>query len=99
MSQSITDTLKEHIGNAIDDHASKDSIEWDIVATMHPQSQQLVHFIVFTAPSPILGQILQVVAGVADATHVRPEQLVEIVQNAAETIRNQRSELLAQGPS
>ncbi len=91
---SMTDKLKVLVADALDTHAYRDKIEWDIGSGMGPDNQHF-HFLTFLAPSPILGDTIMATGMIAGANTVTGEQIAILVQNALAQIRKARSERLS----
>ena len=90
---SMTDKLKELVGEALDRHAAGEDIAWDIGSGMGPNNQ-LFHFLTVVAPSPVLGESIMAGGIIGGANLIDQDKIDTMVYQALEQIRAARSEKL-----
>ena len=95
MSKSISETLTEHVRNAIEAHGQGEDIAWEVHAQIGPEGN-LIHVITLQGSSPILGQVLQAGGLMVNAKDVTGEEIASTIQSALEQIRQARTDALAE---
>lgn len=88
MSRRISDQVTTWIEEALDVHLLGDTATFE-VSVMIDQQNGPVLLVVVIMPSPLLGQVLQVVGGIS--LSVTAEQIDGFVQEALESMRSERS--------